>query len=346
MSLLRRARMDGELFCNPVPTEIGGLRLALRVLPLYFANREERFPREPLHFETDPAVYRTPPPTGLRITWFGHSGALIEIDGLRLLLDPVWDLRASPFHWAGPKRFFPPTLALSDLPELDAVLITHDHYDHLGARTIRALADAPATRGAQWITSLRVGPILAGLRVPRERIAEMDWTDTLAIRSLRSAAAANLTAYPARHFSGRSVRGRFKTLWSSFVLSGTQHTVYLGADTGWWPGFTEIAAQHPPFDLTMLEIGAFNELWADIHLGPDGAARAFADLGSPGLLMPIHWGLFDLALHAWRQPIERLQTISGERAIRLWSPEPGLPTDVHPGQELRSTWWRPPNGGV
>ena len=220
MSLLHRAHMDGELFCNPVPTEIGGLRMALRVLPLYLTNRAERFPREPLHFQTDSAAYRTPPATGLRVTWFGHSGALLEIDGLRLLLDPVWDPRASPFTRIGPKRFFAPTLALRDLPELDAILITHDHYDHLGAQTIRDLAGADCARDAQWITSLRVGPILAGFGAPRDRIAEMDWTDALVIRSCRSEATAKLTAYPARHFSGRSVRGRFKTLWSSFVFAG------------------------------------------------------------------------------------------------------------------------------
>ncbi len=111
---------------------------------------------------------------------------------------------------------------------------------------------------------------------------------------------------PSRHFSGRSMFNRFETLWSAFVLKGSKHTVYFGADTGWWEGFAEIGKAYGPFDLTMLEIGAFDVMWDGIHLGPDGAARAFEALGGKGLMMPIHWGLFDLALHAWRQPIERL----------------------------------------
>jgi L-ascorbate metabolism protein UlaG (beta-lactamase superfamily) len=133
---------------------------------------------------------------------------------------------------------------------------------------------------------------------------------------------------------------RFETLWSSFVLKGAKHTVYFGADSGWWEGFAEIGAAYGPFDLTMLEIGAFHELWGAIHLGPDGAARAFEALGGKGLLMPIHWGLFDLALHAWRQPMERMLGLVGERGIRLWAPEPGLPTEVVEGVEVRSDWWR------
>lgn len=346
MSLLHPAVRHGKCFVNPVSTEVGGWRLAAKVLPQYLGNREIRFPREHFRFSTDPTSYSTEPATGLRITWFGHSGALIEIDGLRVLLDPVWDLRASPVAWAGPKRFFPPTISLSDLPELDVILISHDHYDHLGAETVRTLARTPCAVRAQWITSLAVGPILRSFGVPSERIVEMDWMDAATLRSARTDARAALTAYPARHFSGRSLRTRFHTLWSAFVLAGSNHTLYLGADTGWWPGFSEIASRHPPFDLSMLEIGAFNELWADIHLGPDGAVRAYRDMGAPGLLMPVHWGLFDLALHAWRQPIERLTELAGEHAIKLWSPCPGLPTDVIRGVEHRSGWWRPSSAAL
>ena len=346
MRLLHRASREGDRFLNPVPTAIGGWRLAAKVLPRYLANREERFPREIYDFRTDPAAFLSEPETGLRITWFGHSGALIEIDGLRVLLDPVWDERASPYEWVGPKRFFAPTLALADLPALDVVLITHDHYDHLGGSTVRELSRLPNTQQAQWITSLNVAPILQSFGVSRERVTEMDWTDTLALQSVSSGATAALTAYPSRHFSGRSLRTRFKTLWSSFVLAGSRHTIYLGADSGWWPGFREIAARHLPLTLSMLEIGAFHELWADIHLGPDGAARAYDDMGRPGLLMPIHWGLFDLALHAWRQPIQRLSTIADERGLKLWSPTPGVPTDLHRDTEVRSDWWHPAASGV
>jgi L-ascorbate metabolism protein UlaG (beta-lactamase superfamily) len=167
----------------------------------------------------------------------------------------------------------------------------------------------------------------------------LDWTESVRVGGLE------ITALPSRHFSGRRLNNRFETLWSAFVLKGAKHTVYFGADSGWWEGFAEIGAAHGPFDLTMLEIGAFDVLWDGIHLGPDGAARAFEALGGAdaqrrGLMMPIHWGLFDLALHGWRQPMERLLEVAGEKKIRLWSPEPGRPTEVVAGVEVRSDWWR------
>jgi L-ascorbate metabolism protein UlaG (beta-lactamase superfamily) len=314
-----------------------------KVLALYarnFVTREnERVPRQPLGpFRTEARIYREAPAGGLRITWMGHSSLLVEIDGVRLLIDPVWDERASPLAWTGPRRFYPPPLALADLPPIDAVVLSHDHYDHLGRETMRALASHPSTEGAQWVTSLGVGAILRGMGV-RAPLTELNWTESFLLTSSR-AAALTITALPARHFSGRSLRNRFETLWSSFVLKGERHTVYFGADSGMWDGFAEIGRAYGPFDLTMLEIGAYNKLWGDVHMGPDGAAEAFTALGGRGLLMPIHWGLFDLALHSWRQPIERLLELAGERRLPLWSPTPGSPTDVVPGEELRSEWWR------
>jgi L-ascorbate metabolism protein UlaG (beta-lactamase superfamily) len=263
---------------------------------------------------------------------------LLEIDGVRVLIDPVWDKRAAPTRWAGPKRFFAPTLPLKEMPAIDVVLVSHDHYDHLGKATIQRLSNLQALAKAQWVTSLGVGKLLRKFGVVAERIRELDWTQTVSLAS----GACEVTSLPARHFSGRSLFNRFETLWASFVIKGIDHTVYYGADSGWWEGFAEIGAANGPFDLTMLEIGAFNELWKDIHMGPDGAARAYAALGGPeraGLLMPIHWGLFDLALHGWRQPIVRLAEISAEREWPLFAPEPGLPTEVAATQ---ADWWRIP----
>jgi L-ascorbate metabolism protein UlaG (beta-lactamase superfamily) len=248
-----------------------------------------------------------------------------------MLIDPVWDERAAPVQWAGPKRFFPAPLPLEELPAIDIVLISHDHYDHLGAGTVRRLAGMPCTAGARWVTSLGVGPILSGLGVAAGRITELDWTDSLSVGAL------TITSLPSRHFSGRSLLNRFETLWASFVLAGPDHRVFYGADSGEWAGFAEIGRQYGPFDLTMLEIGAFDPLWADIHMGPEGALRIFQAMGGAGLLMPIHWGLFDLALHAWRQPIQR---IFAEEALPLWAPVPGVPTEVVRGAILRSDWWR------
>jgi L-ascorbate metabolism protein UlaG (beta-lactamase superfamily) len=351
MATLQRAVKVGRKFQDPVPTTVGGPGLIIRLIPRLLSNREERVPeREPGPFRTDVSVYRTAPDSGLRVTWMGHSSMLVEIDGVRVLTDPVWDERASPRQWVGPKRFFAPPLTLEELPRLDAVIISHDHYDHLGQRTVGRLAELQP--GIQWVTSLGVGPILERFGVARGRIAELNWTEKIMVEGA-AGARCEITSLPSRHFSGRSLTNRFGTLWASFALRGMGaaagagaaadargHAVYYGADSGWWDGYAEIGAAYGPFDLTMLEIGAFNEMWREIHLGPDGAARAFQDMGGAGLLMPIHWGLFDLSLHQWSQPIERLLEIAAEQGLKLWSPEPGRPTEVVRGVEVRSEWWR------
>jgi L-ascorbate metabolism protein UlaG (beta-lactamase superfamily) len=318
-----------------VPTVIGGLSTIFKVLPHYLFNKAETVPaKAPGPFQTDVSVYAAAPVSGLRVTWMGHSSMLLEIDGLRVLIDPMWDERASPMRWAGPKRFFAAPMRLEELPAVDVVLVSHDHYDHLGEATIRGLARLDSMHEARWVTSLGVGELLQGFGVAANRITELDWTQSVSVKGVE------ITAVPSRHFSGRSLFNRFETLWSAFVFCGPKHRVYFGADSGWWEGFAEIGAAYGPFDLTMLEIGAFDALWEGIHLGPDGAARAFEALGGKGLMMPIHWGLFDLALHAWRQPMTRMLEIAEERGIQLWAPEPGLPTEVAGGTEVRSDWWK------
>lgn len=341
VTLLNRARKIGRKYQNPVETEMAGFALLPKILKLYLAGNEERVPRTQLGpFRTDPRVYENAPASGLRITWMGHSSMLVEIDQMRVLVDPVWDHRSSPVSWAGPKRFFDSPLSLEDLPPIDVVLISHDHYDHLGKQTIRKLARLDSISKSQWVTSLGVGKRLRNFGVVKEKIAEMDWTESLTVKNQRSSAELKITALPARHFPGRGLFDRFDTLWSSFVLKGNQHNIYFGADSGVWEGFAEIGKQFGPFDLTMLEVGAYNDLWKSIHMGPDGAVEAFAKMGATGLLMPIHWGLFNLALHAWRQPIQRITQLADTTGIKLWSPAPGAPTEVIAGQELRSTWWR------
>jgi len=339
MSLLKPSSNRGRIFLNPVPTKVVGISTVFKLLPEYVSQHEETEPRKQLgSFPTDASIYASPPSSGLRVTWFGHSSLLIEIDGVWVLIDPIWEERAGPYRWLGPKRFFPPTLPLEELPRIDVVLISHDHYDHLGARTVHRLSQLqPAMK---WVTSLGVGARLHGFGIPMEQITEMDWTQSTEVSgkdgSLR------ITSWPSRHFSGRTAFDRFSTLWAAFVLEGRQHRIYYGADSGYWDGFAEIAERYEGFDLTMLEIGAFHPLWAAIHLGPDGAARAFEAMGGnerSGLLMPIHWGLFNLALHAWRQPIRRLTEIASEKGWKLWSPRPGAPTEVNRGQELTSGWY-------
>jgi L-ascorbate metabolism protein UlaG (beta-lactamase superfamily) len=326
------AQRIGRLYVNPVPTKVGGLSTIFKVGPRFFTGSAARSPQQPLGpFETDSRIYQSSPASGLRVTWFGHSSSLVEIDGVRILIDPVWDQRAAPTQWAGPRRFFPPTIALENLPPVDVILISHDHYDHLGEGTVRRLAGMEGMRAARWVTPLGVGAILKGFGVDGARISELDWTNQVKI------GAVTITALPARHFSGRSLFNRFETLWASFAFVGPGHRVYYGADSGEWPGFREIGETFGPFDLTMLEIGASDPLWIDIHMGPEGAVRSFRALGGQGLFMPIHWGLFDLALHPWQQPIEYVAAV---KDLRLWSPTPGVPAEVVRDQEIRSDWWR------
>jgi L-ascorbate metabolism protein UlaG (beta-lactamase superfamily) len=330
MAILAKARRKGRQYLNPVPTSVGSFSTFFTVMWRYLTDRSERTPKQSLGpFRTDARVYENAPVSGLRVTWMGHSSSLLEIDGMNVLVDPVWEQRTAPVEWFGPKRFFAPPLRLEELPRIDVVLVSHDHYDHLGARTVRRLAQSEATAKAQWVTALGVGEFLKKLGV--KHVRELDWTESLRVGQVE------ITALPVRHFSGRSLLGRFGTLWASYVLAGPKHRVYYGADSGEWEGFKEIGKTYGPFDLTMLEIGAFDPLWADIHMGPEGAVRTFRSMGAMGLMMPIHWGLFSLALHAWRQPIEHVFAVND---LKLWAPEPGVPTEVVAGVELRSEWWR------
>ena len=228
---------------------------------------------------------------------------------------------------------------LEELPTLSAVLISHDHYDHLGKQTVKKLAQQrPELR---WICPLGVAKELHSFGVAQGRVTELDWTQETVVRGALGEEL-KVTAVPGRHFSGRSLSNRFETLWSGYVLAGARHKVYFGADSGLWDGFASIGQNYGPFDLTMLEIGAFHELWRTIHLGPDGAIQAYEALGGQeraGVLMPIHWGLFNLAMHAWRQPIERISALAAEKQIKLFVPEPGRPTPFCRGEEVRTRWW-------
>lgn len=283
-------------------------------------------------FSTDPSAYATPPVTDLRVTWMGHSTLLLEIDGYRVLIDPVWSERASMVSFAGPRRFYAPPLALQDLPPLDAILISHNHYDHLDRATIRQLADSGMVRRVPFYCSLGVGRHLESWGIRRGQITELNWGETAALGP-----EFRLTATPARHFSGRALWDRNRTLWSSFAIRGSRHNVFFGADSGMFPGFAQIGSVYGPFDLTMLEIGAYDADWPEIHMGPEHAVEAHAALRGR-LLLPIHWGLFNLAFHPWREPVERLIAAASRQSIPLFLPKPGKPSEVS-GASLHSFWW-------
>lgn len=328
MKYLHPAVKEGKKYLNPVPTSVGTGSL-LGVLWKFMTNKAETTPKKKLGpFTTDLSIYQHTPASGLRITLFGHSSLLIEIDGLRILTDPVWADRASFSARFGPRRFFPAPLAIKDLPPLDAIIISHDHYDHLDRDVIPLFARS----NVPFYCSLGVGRYLMAWGIQKERITEMNWMDQVTI-----ADTCTINALPARHFSGRGLHNRFETLWSSFAIKTANHNIYFGADSGLHEGFQEIGEAYGPFELTMLEVGAYNVDWADIHMGPDNALKAHLALQGK-LLMPIHWGTFNLALHAWNEPIERLLKGAHELNVPLFIPKPGVPTEIT-GGEYNSKWW-------
>ncbi|GGK75269.1 Zn-dependent hydrolase [Sphaerisporangium melleum] len=268
-----------------------------------------------------------PAPDGLRVVWFGHASTLVEIEGRRVLFDPVWSRRVSPSRLVGPKRLHPVPVGLDTLPEIDAVAISHDHYDHLDLATVRALT---RTRTAPFLVPLGIGAHLAKWGVPRERIIELDWDEEAEIAGLRFTAAA------ARHFSGRAFT-RNETLWGSWVVAGTRRRVFYAGDSGYFEGYAGIGAAHGPFDLTLMPIGAYSPAWPDIHMNPEEAVNAHIDLGG-GLLLPVHWATFTLALHPWAEPVDRLWREAKARDVRIVTPRPGETVDVDAAPAVDG-WW-------
>ena len=322
----------GEAFRNIHPI-LPGLRDPAAKMPSlsdFLCGGERRVPRQQLPSISPRDAWAKPPGTGLRVTWLGHSTTLIEIDGHRVLTDPVWGPRASPSRLIGPKRFQPVPVALRALPPVDLVIVSHDHYDHLDYPTIRQLAklDVP------FVTSLGVGAHLEAFGVPAGRITELDWWETHTLKS----ADLSVTAAPSQHFSGRGLHDRNATLWSSMVIRSSRHTVFFSGDTGLTTQFATLRERLGPFDLTMLEVGGHHPSWGDIHLGPHNALKALALLGG-GTFLPIHWGTFALATHDWDQPVESLLVRAPQEGVRLLLPQLGEP--VEPAREHEVTpWWR------
>jgi L-ascorbate metabolism protein UlaG (beta-lactamase superfamily) len=263
----------------------------------------------------------------LAVTWFGHASALLEVDGQRVLVDPVWGYRVSPSPVFGPARLHAPPVPLSELPPVDAVLISHDHYDHLDLPTVRALMDSQT---APFVVPLGIGEHLRTWGVPEDRIVELDWNDSTTVGTL------TLTCSEARHFSGRFF-SRDTTLWASWAITGPRHRVFFGGDTGYTPAFAEIGARLGPFDLTLLPIGAYNDAWHFIHMDPEEAVRAHGDLGGR-VLLPIHWATFNLAFHRWAEPVQRLLAAARRTDAQVVVPRPGQRVDVLAPPRL-TDWW-------
>ena len=323
---------DGS-FRNPVEsnsTPKGGMRVMLR---RWLGGHEQRVPPGPVPIvKLTKADFARPPASGLRATWLGHSTVLVEIDGARILFDPVWARRASPSSIAGPKRFFPPPIALEDLPPLDAIVASHDHYDHLDRGVVRAFVRTASQSRTRFIVPLGVGAHLERWGVAPDRITELDWSESTTLGPL------TLTATPARHFSGRGLKDRNHTLWASWSVAGPQHRVFHSGDTGPFPGFADIGSGYGPFDLALIKIGAYDEMWPDIHLTPEQAVDANSKVQGKTLL-PIHWGTFNLAFHDWYEPAERVVRAAVSSGTKIVMPRPGKSIEPSAAPPVQR-WWR------
>lgn len=325
-------RWNGSGFRNVHPV-LPGLRDTTAPRPTlteFLCGGRRRVPDAPLPALDPRDPWRRSPGSGLRATWLGHSTVLVEIGGRRIVTDPVWGPRASPSRLAGPKRFQPVPVPLAKMPPLDLVVLSHDHYDHLDYPTVKALArmDVP------FVTSLGVGAHLEAFGVRPERITELDWWDSWRLPGSEVV----VTAAPSQHFSGRGLKDRNATAWSSMVIASPRHRVFFSGDTGLTTEYATIRERLGPFDLVMLEVGAHHPSWGDIHLGPENALEALRLLGG-GPFLPVHWGTFSLALHAWDEPAETLLALAPQQGVQLVMPRLG--EAVEPAHaEAVQPWWR------
>jgi len=322
--------VDGR-FQNPEPTSLMPPSRWFWAIREWFFGGQMRTPICPLPVAADTVARLAAAPTsGLRVTWLGHSTMLIEIDGAVVLTDPMWSDRASPSTWVGPRRFHAPPLPISALPHLDAVVISHEHYDHLDEGSVRALA----ARGVPFHVPLGIAAHLLAWGVPPSQIVEHDWWQDATLPG-----GVRLVATPSRHFNGR-LPGRTGALWTSWSIVGARHRVFFSGDTGPTDSLREVARREGPFDVALLEIGQWNAAWGDIHLGPVGALDAFAKSGAK-VLIPIHWGTFVLAYHAWSDPPETLLREAAKRGATVLTPLLGEP--IEPAASplpITLPWWR------
>lgn len=320
------------VFQNPVPTNMDiGFKGYLKLLHTrIFGETVEQLPDRPIPYLPVKAAHtKTVQDTATVVTWLGHSSFIVEIDGKRLLLDPMLGDIASPLSFMGPERFAPLPITAAELPAIDAVLISHDHYDHLDYGSIQALNE----KTGHFYVALGVGAHLERWGVPADKITEMDWWQEASWQGLTFAAT------PSRHFSGRGLTDRMKTLWTSWVIMGKEDRIFFSGDTGYFPGFSEIGEKYGPFDITLLECGQYNELWKSIHMMPEQTVQAHLDLKGK-LLMPIHWGAFSLAMHSWTDPIERVTKEAAARQVPITTPLIGQPVILN-GSAPKTAWWRP-----
>lgn len=320
------SRWKGDRFHDTLPRIEPDI---LEILPKWFSEPQpNRRPVGPLaHLAIGSSAFERPPKSGTRITWLGHSTLIVEMGGKRILVDPVWGEYVAPLELKNARRFIPPPLPFEQLPQIDAVVISHDHYDHLDYPTIVRLA----AQDVPFFVPLGIGAHLEYWGVSRARIHEHDWWEEAKLGSI------TLACTPARHFSGRMLVDKDRTLWAGWAFIGPQSRLFYSGDTALHPEFVEIGRRYGPFDATMMESGAYNGMWADVHLGPEQAVIAHKMLGG-GLLIPVHWGMFDLGLHGWTEPVERILVAAEKAGVKVVTLKPGQSVEPSAPPAM-DRWW-------
>ena len=323
---------DGK-FENAIPTELDlgftdGIGIVYNFIFKPIKETEPGKPLPVIPLDSFDIVKR--PVDITQLTWFGHSACLLEINGKKVLLDPMLGESPSPHPLLGPGRYSKTLpIAIEQLPYIHAVIISHDHYDHLDYESILKLKD----KVGQFYVPLGVSSHLLEWGVEPDRITELDWWQEVNVEGMA------IICAPARHFSGRGLFDNFKTLWSSWIIKTSNTSIYFSGDGGYGPHFKQIGARYGPFDFVMLECGQYNELWKDIHMMPEQTVQAAIDLNGK-LMMPIHWGAFTLALHSWTDPIVRVTAAAKQQGVPITTPKIGEPVLLKENTYPATQWWR------
>ena len=317
-------------FANRRPNlmkEMSSFGNTLKMLKAFFRPQPQRTPGKSLP-EVKPDLSDFLNNNGRQLTyiWLGHSSFLVNFEGRILLFDPVFH-SASPVSFVIP-RFQAPVLSLEELPEIDAIVLSHDHYDHLDCKVMSYLAK----KKMKVITTLMVGTRLQKMGFPADRITELDWWQEHQEFGL------TFVATPAQHFSGRGLLDRNKTLWCSFVIFSSSHRLFFSGDSGYDIHFQQIGDQYGPFDVTFMENGQYNELWKAVHMMPEEAMQAHLDVKGK-YLVPVHWGMFKLSTHSWFEPIERIQKAAKKNFVKLMTPLMGQVVDIDQPPVFEE-WWK------
>lgn len=294
----------------------------------FFTTVENGRPDEPLVVQKIDSLSVVNYADSTRLIWFGHSAFLLQINGKQILIDPMLGDVPAPHPWLGENRFSDLPINIEQLPNIDAVLISHDHYDHLDYESIKKLSG----KVSHYYVPLGVGVHLEAWGVSPDIITELDWWQETTFQDLK------FVCTPAQHFSGRKFSNGQSTLWSSWVIQSNTESIFFSGDSGYGDHFTEIGTQYGPFDIALMECGQYNTLWPDIHMFPEETAQAGVDLSAKAI-MPIHWGGFKLSMHSWTDPIERVKQKAVELGIPLVTPRIGESIPLHKLPAPNGVWW-------